>query len=56
MPISEKTLRAYEVQLRRIEEHRLKNAEKNIRRIYQALRKDLIAFLAMEYANKAIRR
>ncbi len=53
MPISEKTLRAYEVQLRRIEEHRLKNAEKNIRRIYQALRKDLIAFLAMEYANNA---
>lgn len=50
MPISEKTLSYYIAQLRRIEQSRAENAEKNIRRIYKALLKDLNGFLGNEYA------
>lgn len=50
MPISENTLFYYITQLRRIEKSRSENTEKNIRRIYKALLKDLNGFLGNEYA------
>lgn len=53
MAVQRKTLEKYIAELRRIEEHRGKNAEKNIRRIYKALLKDLQEFLGVEYANFA---
>lgn len=41
------------VQLRRIEEHRKAGAEKEIRRLYQELLKDLKQFIGFEYAELA---
>ena len=41
------------VQLRRIEEHRETEAEKEIRRLYQELLKDLKQFIGFEYAELA---
>ena len=46
MSISDNTLLKYQAQLRRIEEHREKNAEKNIQRIHRAMMKDLRSFVA----------
>ena len=53
MSISDNTLLKYQAQLRRIEEHREKNAEKNIQRIYIAMMKDLRSFVAEYYADYA---
>lgn len=53
MPLSESLLYKYESQLRRIEEHREKNAEKNIKRIYEAIAKDLREFVSEYYASYA---
>lgn len=53
MPMSSKTLQKYLVQIRRIEEHRSKKAQKNIIRIYKALQSDLRAFLGEEYIKYA---
>ena len=46
-------LEHYLVQLRRIEEHREADAEREIRKIYKALLKDLKQFLGVEYADYA---
>lgn len=51
MSVSQKTLDKYIVELRRIEEHRTEGAEKQIRRIYKALLKDLNGFLGNEYTQ-----
>ena len=53
MAISKNTLEHYLVQLRRIEEHREVGAEREIRKIYKALLKDLKQFLGVEYADYA---
>lgn len=53
MAISKNTLEHYLVQLRRIEEHREADAEREIRKIYKALLKDLKQFLGVEYADYA---
>lgn len=53
MSISDNTLLKYQAQLRKIEEHREKNAEKNIERIYRAIMKDLQFFVAEYYADYA---
>lgn len=51
LPLSQKTLQKYLAELRRIEKHRTASAEKNIRRIYKALVKDLNGFLGNEYVT-----
>lgn len=53
MAQTQKTLEKYLVQLRRIEEHRELNCERNVRRIYKDLLKDLQNFLGSEYAQLA---
>lgn len=53
MPMQTKTLEKYLAEIRRIEEHRSKNAEKNIRRIYKSLLKDIQEWLGVKYANLA---
>lgn len=53
MPMKTKTLEVYLAELRRIEAHRTKNAEKNIKRIYKALLTDLQGWLGVKYANLA---
>ena len=51
MTISNDELRKYLAQLRRIEKHRIAGAEKEIRRIYKTLLKDLKQFLGVAYAD-----
>lgn len=53
MPMKTETLERYLTELRRIEAHRTKNAEKNIKRIYKSLLKDLQEWLGVKYANLA---
>lgn len=53
MAVQRKTLEKYLAELRKIEKHRGENAEKNIRRIYKELLKDLQEFLGVEYATFA---
>lgn len=48
-----KDLKYYESQLRRIEEHREKTAEKEIRKMYKEMLKDLQHFIADEYIKLA---
>lgn len=50
---SQKTLEHYLRELRRIEEHREKWCEQNVRRHYKDLMKDLQEFLGVEYAKLA---
>jgi uncharacterized protein with gpF-like domain len=50
---SRKDLNSLIAQLRRVSDHREKGAEKEIRRIYQLLLKDLRAFLGEKYAQLA---
>lgn len=50
---TKKTLEKYLIQLRRIEAHRELGAERNIRRIYKTLLKDLQGFIGSEYAQLA---
>ena len=53
MAVTKRELEYYLVQLRRIAEHREDGAEKEIRRIYRALLKDLKQFIGYEYAELA---
>lgn len=53
MAVKKKTIEHYLTQLRKIEEHREKNAEVNIRKLYKSLLKDLQSFLGVEYAQLA---
>ena len=50
---SQKVLEHYLAQLRRIEEHREKWCEENVRRHYRDLNKDLQEFLGVQYAQLA---
>ena len=53
MSITKNKLEKLLVQVRRIEAHRTAGAEKEIRRTYKALLKDLKQFIGYEYANLA---
>lgn len=53
MAIKISTLERHFNALRKIEEHRTAQSERNIRRIYQALLKDLRQFVGVEYATLA---
>lgn len=53
MAIKTSTLERHFNALRKIEEHRTAQSERNIRRIYQALLKDLRQFVGVEYATWA---
>lgn len=53
MAIKTSTLERHFNALRKIEEHRTAQSERNIRRIYQALLKDLRQFVGVEYATLA---
>ena len=54
MAVKRSTIEKYMVQLRRIEEHREKNAEKNIRKLYKKMLKETQEFLGVEYAKLAV--
>ena len=52
--IQNDTLEKWLIQMRRIAEHREVNSERNIRRIYRELFKELQAYLSEEYVNYAV--
>ncbi len=54
MAVNDKELQRALVQLRRIAEHREQGAEKELRRLYRELIKELKMFLGTEYADMAV--